>query len=217
MVYSETRYVRSSDVTGWFVGIVVALALMCIGYLVFSANPTPPTPPLTPAFVQIDIPDGHGSATHIGNGLYVTAAHVVEDHATVTINGVESAVLWSNAKYDIALVDGPDTADHVPLWCGTLSIGDTGIAHGNPTEFSNISMTGTVAGDVTKIGKWEKAIPVDVSMAPGMSGGGFIVGGVLAGVNVGVALTPTGPISSSLFGLSIVVPSQVVCDLMGRS
>lgn len=35
---------RESSSTGWFVGIIVALALLAIGYLVFSANSGPTTP-----------------------------------------------------------------------------------------------------------------------------------------------------------------------------
>ena len=35
---TRTTYVRESNGTGWFVGIIVALALLAIGYLVFSAN-----------------------------------------------------------------------------------------------------------------------------------------------------------------------------------
>lgn len=40
---NETRavYTRESNGTGWFVGIIVALALLAIGYLVFSANERP--------------------------------------------------------------------------------------------------------------------------------------------------------------------------------
>jgi hypothetical protein len=34
---------RESSSTGWFVGIIVALALLAIGYLVFSANSGPAT------------------------------------------------------------------------------------------------------------------------------------------------------------------------------
>jgi hypothetical protein len=37
-------YTRESSSTGWFVGIIVALALLSIGYLVFSANSGPSTP-----------------------------------------------------------------------------------------------------------------------------------------------------------------------------
>ncbi len=46
-VYNNTTerevYTRESNSTGWFVGIIVALALLAIGYLVFSANSGPAT------------------------------------------------------------------------------------------------------------------------------------------------------------------------------
>jgi hypothetical protein len=41
---NRTVYRRESSSTGWFVGIIVALALLAIGYLVFSANSGPSTP-----------------------------------------------------------------------------------------------------------------------------------------------------------------------------
>lgn len=40
---SREVYTRESNGTGWFVGIIVALALLAIGYLVFSANTGPGT------------------------------------------------------------------------------------------------------------------------------------------------------------------------------
>lgn len=40
---NRTVYSRESSSTGWFVGIIVALALLAIGYLVFSANSGPDT------------------------------------------------------------------------------------------------------------------------------------------------------------------------------
>lgn len=40
---TKTTYTRESSSTGWFVGIIVALALLAIGYLVFSANTGPST------------------------------------------------------------------------------------------------------------------------------------------------------------------------------
>jgi hypothetical protein len=40
---NRTVYTRESNGTGWFVGIIVALALLAIGYLVFSANSGPTT------------------------------------------------------------------------------------------------------------------------------------------------------------------------------
>jgi cytoskeletal protein RodZ len=40
---TRSVYTRESSSTGWFVGIIVALALLAIGYLVFSANSGPAT------------------------------------------------------------------------------------------------------------------------------------------------------------------------------
>jgi hypothetical protein len=40
---NKSVYTRESSSTGWFVGIIVALALLAIGYLVFSANSGPST------------------------------------------------------------------------------------------------------------------------------------------------------------------------------
>lgn len=40
---NRTVYSRRSNATGWFVGIVVALALLAIGFLVFNANTGPAT------------------------------------------------------------------------------------------------------------------------------------------------------------------------------
>lgn len=46
---NRTVYTRESSATGWFVGIVVALALLAIGYLVFAANTT-----TTPSSVEVN-------------------------------------------------------------------------------------------------------------------------------------------------------------------
>lgn len=49
---TRTTYTRESSATGWFVGIIVALALLAIGYLVFSANSGPSTPATTSPAVE---------------------------------------------------------------------------------------------------------------------------------------------------------------------
>lgn len=43
-----TVYTRESNGTGYFVGIIVALALLAIAYLVFSLNSQPSTTPTSP-------------------------------------------------------------------------------------------------------------------------------------------------------------------------
>ena len=40
---NRTVYTRENNSTAWFVGIIVALALLAIAYLVFSANTQPTT------------------------------------------------------------------------------------------------------------------------------------------------------------------------------
>jgi hypothetical protein len=40
---NRTVYTRENNSTAWFVGIIVALALLAIAYLVFSANTQPAT------------------------------------------------------------------------------------------------------------------------------------------------------------------------------
>lgn len=217
MAYSETRFVpaRGADLRAVIVGIAASAILLVPAYIA-TRGPSAELTPIASAHVKVETVTGHGSATHIGDGLYVTAAHVVNDVATVKINGVESAVLWANKTYDIALISGPSQADVVPLVCYDAVVGEVGIAHGNPLQFTDISTTLTVAGEARALNNWKLAMPMDGTMAGGMSGGGWVINGFLAGVNVGVALAPTPVGMSSYFGISIVVPSSVVCDLMGR-
>ncbi|MET3924501.1 hypothetical protein [Devosia sp. 2618] len=53
---NRTVYTRESSGTGWFVGIIVALALLAIGYLVFSANSGPTTPAVSTGAPAIEAP-----------------------------------------------------------------------------------------------------------------------------------------------------------------
>lgn len=46
---NRTVYTRDTDGTGWFVGIIVALALLAIGYLVLNDGPTTVQVNTTPA------------------------------------------------------------------------------------------------------------------------------------------------------------------------
>lgn len=196
----------------------IALAGLAAGVtaqiITTNAIPDGPGAPIASAFVRIDSDAGHGSATHIGDGLFVTAAHVLGDG--LSINGAPVEVLWSNEAYDVAVIRGQDQLSSVPLSCRALLVGDTGQPHGNPMDIADITTTLVVAGEAREIGPWKIAMPMDGSIGPGMSGGGFVIGGALVGVNVGLATAPASSFSTSFYGISIVVPSTVVCDLMGR-
>ena len=63
---NRTVYTRESSSTGWFVGIIVALALLAIAYLVFSANSQPATTNLdvtTPPATTTVIPPADTNVT----------------------------------------------------------------------------------------------------------------------------------------------------------
>lgn len=67
-VYTSDRepravYTRESSATGWFVGIVVALALLAIGYLIFAANSNPTT--TTSPTIEAPVTDPMAPATGI--------------------------------------------------------------------------------------------------------------------------------------------------------
>lgn len=222
MTEARTFYTRENNGTGWFVGIIVALALLAIGYLVFSTD-NPPVAPLPSAHVKVETVKGHGSATHIGGGYYVTAAHVVAGVSEVSlpIDGLSAPahqvldVLWANATHDIALLRGPADRNSVPLACVTPAVGQRGLFVGNPGPLEAITTEATVAGTSRDFAAWKVMVPVDGSAAPGMSGGAFVVDGEVQGVVVGVMVANIG-MFPSLYGITGIVPGSVVCSLMAR-
>lgn len=209
----ETAYTREDNGTGWLVGSIVALALLAIGYLVFSTDATPAAP-LPSAHVKVETVKGHGSATHIGGGYYVTAAHVVFDKPSASIDGADAEILWVNREHDIALLRGPADRASLPLACVTPAVGQRGLFVGNPGPLEAITTEATVAGTARDFAAWEVMVPVDGAAAPGMSGGAFVVDGEVQGVVVGVMVANIG-MFPSLYGITGIVPGSVVCSLMG--
>jgi len=63
---NRTVYTRENNSTAWFIGIVVALALLAIAYLVFSANSQP-------------------STTTVNNTPAITAPAAPADNTTTTL------------------------------------------------------------------------------------------------------------------------------------
>lgn len=172
--------------------------------------------------VKIYAERGHGSAVHIGNGYYLTAAHVTGDRKEMKIKtalGDEgtASVLWASKQYDIALVKSGD-----PLLIGTANLdcrelenGEAIWLKGNPLNLEFITTSGFVAGAELSLGPWKAARPVDASLAGGMSGGPvFDAEGKLVGINVGGMVQRMG-MGGSFVGISYIVPSSAICGLMG--
>lgn len=212
-----------SNSTGWFVGIIVALALLAIAYLVLSANaPAKPRFFHEPATAHVMLSDatGHGSGVHIGNGYIITAAHVAGANKTMAAKASdgstrEAAVLWSNDKYDIALLRVPDPQNLavVPLSCETPARGEKIRAFGNPIDLEFVWTSGEVVGVPISYGPWPSVVPVNMTIVPGQSGGADLNDdGEVVGISVGVMVSSFG-----MAGIGYIVPASTVCMLLART
>lgn len=213
-----TRIAASSGIAIGAVVTAYSIGAASVGYVM------PHAPPAGHSVKLVSSGGGHGSATHIGNGIYITAAHVVKDATEMSVkydNGRNATadVLWTNTKYDIALmhsdVEGVDVAS---LECRTPIRNESLMLSGNPQSLEFVDTWGKVmGGELTIEPEWEKVIPVDGVVVPGMSGGGaFDIDGDLVGVTVGTMAFQMNYMSVSLVPVSYIVPSSVVCFLMGR-
>lgn len=204
----------------------------------FAALNTPPKPVFVPertsyikpipatedAAVRINLDGGLGSGVSIGKGYIVTAAHVVAGQKEVKVTsrlGKESpaAVLWVNADYDIALLRTKASLPAAEIDCNTAHVGSTISTVGNPLGIEFISSFGRIAGAPREMApKWRSAFVTDLTVIMGNSGGPvFSDAGRLVGIVVGVLGVPNEAGAKSYLGLSMVVPSSVVCELMGRA
>jgi predicted lipid-binding transport protein (Tim44 family) len=71
-------YTREGNGTGWFVGIIVALALIAIGYLIFAANSGPATTPVVDGTAPITTPADPAPMTDAAPMTGTTPAPAVE-------------------------------------------------------------------------------------------------------------------------------------------
>lgn len=94
---NKTVYSRESSSTGWFVGIIVALALLAIGYLVFSAN----SGPSTPASTSVDVNNTPAVTAPADTGT--TPAPMTEAPAT----GTETTPMAPAAEPAAPAADAP--------------------------------------------------------------------------------------------------------------
>ena len=197
-----------------------AALVVAVGVSSCSVHPDH-TPPET-SVVKVELPNGHGSGVHIGHGYIVTAAHVVGKETKVKLRSeggkpIEGTVLWSNAAYDVALIQTDASAfGSAKLSCGEAKRGDTITAMGNPLGIEFVSSTGKIAGKPRKVGPWLSVFVTDMTIVMGMSGGPvFNEDGQVIGITVGVMAATVG-FSPSLVGFGFVVPSSAVCSLMAR-
>jgi S1-C subfamily serine protease len=171
--------------------------------------------------VKVVLENGHGSAFHIGDGYYFTAAHVVGALSEVEILDSEgqthkAEVLWSNRARDVALLRSAHLVEAANLSCRTPNPGEVVEARGNPANLNFISTWGRVGGKPLAVGPWRNVVPVSMTIIPGMSGGpAYDADGFVVGLNVGVVVVPFG-FGGSLVGVGYIVPGRTLCDLLTR-
>lgn len=202
---------------------MVLVAIAGAGFGLWLGSPaTPAAQPVVSATVTVEVGNGHGSGVHIGNGFFVTAAHVVEDQRKAVIATeensakVDAAVAWVAKEYDIALLKVDTTNVYQPTFrvvrmdCRNPTVGETVSAVGYPLDFGKITTKGQIAGKAQKYGDWKSAVFVDITGGPGMSGGPVLsaASGKLRGITVG-GLHPMSPIM-------LMVPSSAICGLLAN-
>ena len=117
---------------------------------------------------------GTGTAFYVGDGEFITAAHVVDDVLSVTLRSarvdVRADVQGLHHTSDIAILSAD--ASLTPLSWGTLpAVGATVVAAGYPKGFGvsaavtsgHVSRIGTIGSDIY--------IQTDTALSPGSSGG----------------------------------------------
>ena len=165
------------------------------------------------------------SAVHIGNGYVLTSLHGISDDTEIELTTesavmLDSKLLWTSNFYDIALyqIDKYNMLEKYTVDCTPLELHEELTFKGNPLNLRHISLKGIVAGktilDMTK--DWSHLVPVQATIAPGMSGGPAIdTSGKLRGINIG-SMVQRHPVGHTFVGVSYIVPTEAICKLLAR-
>ena len=170
-----------------------------------------------------------GSGFHIGNGMIVTASHVVPPEITnlevdVTFDDKSyypASVYRSEPNFDAAIIRCPDIANKIPaLQLGdsdTLEIGDIVVVISAPEGFHDTATYGRVSNTHMSLGQnapsaaWQDFIFIDADIMEGSSGG-MVLGsdGLVYGLVMGV----TGQHAETGLGESSISPSNKIKQLL---
>jgi S1-C subfamily serine protease len=226
--YNYTRLKSWAGLLGFFAIVPLAIA----GAVLVEGNyPSRARPLLPEALVKIEVGGGHGSGSHLGNGVILTAAHVVTGETTVRVRiasacvpfaptpatscsvTVPAEVLWTNSKFDVAMLRVEDVetfkVHRIGIDCSSPKLGEAVIAKGFPLDMGRVETRGYIAGETKALGGlWAEGVIVDIAGGAGMSGGPVVNAntGKVRGIVVGAA----GRISP----LMVAVPSSTVCALV---
>ncbi|AIK68293.1 protease [Rhizobium phage vB_RleM_P10VF] len=201
--------------------VTVAAAVLCLPLVNYKSRI-----PEAQATVRIDTLGVKGSGVNIGDGMYVTAYHVLErnfasNYPVVTVTNDKGdktigVIFAAKPEYDIAILKVAENfTKQVFLDCDELAAGEEVKTIGNPDKFDFFEFEGNISGKKFEYGDWKEVYPVAGTIIPGMSGGAMIDStGRLAGINIGVQPIVIQGKYLSYSNISFAVPSKVVCDMI---
>lgn len=204
----------------WLTGLI----LLTCAFIIFGFSPAPSIDPATA--VRVQAKGWHGSGVNLGNGFILTAGHVAENAEDLVVKTEggqvhKAEVLWLNHSFDVSLIYADDMKDEpgAALSCEKTKVGQAITIIGNPLDTDFAQTWGRISGsgktgleDVDKKGLWRELITLDITAAPGVSGGPvYNDAGEVVGILVAGAVSMRGT-----FAYSYMVPSSAVCHVMGR-
>lgn len=171
-----------------------------------------------------------GSGFHIGNGLIVTAAHVVPEDDQITElkitfdnkNFLPAEVVVSEKNIDSAVLQCPGASSFPSIEMGdsdSIEIGDIVAVIGAPEGFHDTATVGRVSNIHQTLGQaapsqaWRDIIFVDADILEGSSGGMVIgVDGKVYGIIMGV----TGQHADIGLGENAVSPINKIKSILSK-
>ncbi len=179
--------------------------------------------------VRTDIADltdpemrGSGSAFHIGDGVYVTAAHVVDggtkiflDNRSRTVkhqSGItEAKLIGKISEFDLAVLRGEKISNKLEWATENPVLGSSCLAIGNPFARAPRSVTAGIISGLERLQQTPKGalaglVQFDAQVNPGNSGGALLnaKGEVLGVVSSILSLT------GSSAGVGFAIPTRLV-------
>lgn len=181
---------------------VLAVAGFLFAPVLIGSGSAAISPTLSAVEIVWQLPDGNGvgSGVYVGNGLIVTARHVVRDatgHTMVVVDQsgehTTASVKWVSSTTDVAVVRLNAPLPSLPaasLDKRVPAVGEhvevVGCPFGNPFVHTFGAVTGTPENPFPS---WQDAIPISAEVHPGNSGGpayddkgeviGIVVGAIL--------------------------------------
>jgi S1-C subfamily serine protease len=176
---------------------------------------------ILPSVVQIRTSTGVGSGVVFGDGLIMTAAHVVSGESSVSVRledgeVVEGKVLGGTSEADIAVVqiDRTDVAKAELALNYTPRVGQLAIAIGSPWDLTSTVTAGIVSAVNQPLGcdgsgSCRSMLQTDAAINPGNSGGPLVDrDGRVLGINVSIF-----SLSGANDGVGFAVPIDVAYQI----